>query len=100
MSNDTDPSLICRAILSAIHVLLLDNFFRLVDYGSRYVTRRLVTLMSRLVVEKSSILLYLLNRQIHNKYLVEGMDLVVKYSLYNVGDSAATNVKVTDKGFR
>jgi hypothetical protein len=41
-----------------------------------------------------------LSCQVYNKYLVEGMDIVVKYSLYNVGDSAATNVQVTDKGFR
>ena len=28
------------------------------------------------------------------------MDIVVKYNLYNVGDSAATDVKVVDAGFR
>jgi len=42
----------------------------------------------------------LLAKQIHNKYLVEGMDIVVKYSLFNVGENAATNIQVTDNGFR
>jgi len=42
----------------------------------------------------------LLGKQIHNKYLVEGMDIVVKYSLFNVGDGVATDVQVTDNGFR
>merc|ERR1719245_2232628 len=42
----------------------------------------------------------LVSKIIQNKYLVGGMDIVIKYSLYNVGDSAATNIKVNDVGFR
>jgi translocon-associated protein subunit beta len=42
----------------------------------------------------------LLSKQVYNKYVVEGMDVVVKYGLYNVGDSAATDIQVVDNGFR
>lgn len=37
--------------------------------------------------------------QIQNKYLVEGLDINVRYSLYNVGSSAALKVQVRDAGF-
>jgi len=42
----------------------------------------------------------LLSKQVYNKYVVEGMDVVVKYGLYNVGDSVATDIQVMDGGFR
>ena len=37
--------------------------------------------------------------QIQNKYLVEGMDLVVKYNLFNIGDAAAVDIQMTENGF-
>ena len=41
----------------------------------------------------------LIPTQIQNQYLVEGKDIVVKYSLFNVGDATAVGVKLAETGF-
>jgi len=41
----------------------------------------------------------LVSKRIQNKYLVEGMDVVIHYGLYNIGDNAATDVVLSEVGF-
>ncbi|XP_040061137.1 translocon-associated protein subunit beta isoform X1 [Ixodes scapularis] len=41
----------------------------------------------------------LVQKRILNRYLVEGRDIIVDYNIYNVGGSAALDVKVVDNSF-
>ncbi|CAB0038109.1 unnamed protein product [Trichogramma brassicae] len=41
----------------------------------------------------------LVSKNVHNKYLVENMDVIVKYTVFNIGSSAALEVEITDNSF-
>lgn len=65
----------------------------------RFLAGFLCLLLAHAAEEEVTEARLLVQKRILNKFLVEGKDIIVDYNIYNVGGSAALDIKVTDESF-
>lgn len=57
------------------------------------------TLTSAALIEESEDAKLLVVKNILNNYVVQDLDITIKYTIFNIGNVPALNVKLTDKNF-
>ncbi|XP_062601032.1 translocon-associated protein subunit beta-like [Saccostrea cucullata] len=59
----------------------------------------LISFAGNSLSEEDNVARLLASKTVLNQYLVEGRDLTVEYTIYNIGGSAALNVNLKEEGF-
>ncbi|CAL8079893.1 unnamed protein product [Orchesella dallaii] len=85
---------------SIILIFIFSSFVAIVPIMGKLVTGRYKeSFDNELETETKKSAQLLVRKQLRNNFVVEGVDLVVEYTIYNVGTIAATRVHLKDSSF-